>query len=205
MNAIEFFNEMIRSLEEDDEESQIKIKSLLQEKKFIFSNHINSKAIIPDPNDEWVQFTRDVIIKINDTKVYEYSDIHHGYYGGGGAGWFTEEEQNSLEQRVMEVLCYFEIEWPELQVPKPEQLKVKFEDVMAKIFSEAGIDEESNNDFDYWVIEKKFVFEPYIEGNQLGEIPDFNVENSNILNISQVNFDSLINAYFEVYGQYPHS
>lgn len=203
MNEKEFFDEMIRSVEEDDAVTLRKMKSSLDKKKYIFSTKIISKAFIPDPHDEWVQLNRSITIKINDEDVYDYSDINYGYYGSAGSGWFVEEEENSLDQNVMESLSYFGIKWPDLVVPKPEELKANFDRIMSEIIEKDGYEEESINDFDYWLIDDAFVAEPFIGGQQIGELSEINIADSMVLRISQEDFDKLMNEYREVYGQFP--
>lgn len=76
-------------------------------------------------------------------------------------------------------------------------------DILSEIYKSSGIDEKSSEVIDYWVIDKTFVCEPYLGGLQLGELPDFNITGSHVLNITQEDFDRLMNEHFKLYGSWP--
>ncbi len=64
---------------------------------------------------------------------------------------------------------------------------------------EQGLDEPAK----YWIVDT-FVCEPGL-GNQLGELPHFDLEDSVCLRMTQAQFDQLTELYFKEYGHYPHT
>ncbi len=64
---------------------------------------------------------------------------------------------------------------------------------------EQGLDEPAK----YWIVDS-FVCEPGL-GNQLGELPEFDLEGATCLTMTQAQFDHLCELYFKEYGHYPHT
>ena len=149
MNTTDYFNKMIESLQREDDQTIYELKDFLSSKKFIFSTQISKNVSFPDPNDQWVQLNREVVILINQIKVYEFSDVHVGYYGTGGTGWYTEEQESTLKQNVKEALSFYEYEWPNLQIPKPEEVREKFDRIYAEIYTKDGKDNNPESKIDY--------------------------------------------------------
>ena len=123
MKPNQFLRHMVDSVAKDDQRSIAEINSKLANKEYVFRSLVESKASIPNPDDEYVELKRHIRVLLNEVEVYRYEDIHYGYRGGNGTGWFVEESESNLDQDIMETLCYFGIEWPALNVPKPEQIR----------------------------------------------------------------------------------
>jgi len=203
MNSTDFFYKMIESLQRDDDQTIRELKDCLSSKNFIFSTQISKNVTIPDPNDQWVQLKREIFIMINNIKVYDFSDAHVGYYGSGGTGWYIEQQESTLNQNIKETFSFYGYEWPNLQIPKPEEVREEFDRIYAEIYMKDGKDINSQSNIDYWVIDEFFVCEPYLGGMQLGELPGFDLKNSSVLRISQFDIDALLEQYFKIHGSYP--
>jgi hypothetical protein len=55
-----------------------------------------------------------------------------------------------------------------------------------------------------WIIDERFVSEPFLGGMQLGELPEFDLSGYEITaRITQEQFDQLMEEYFEQEGYYP--
>jgi hypothetical protein len=90
-----------------------------------------------------------------------------------------KEKEDSLDQNVMESLSYFGIKWPDLVVPKPEELKAELDRVMSEILDEDGDEEESKPRFRYdWLLARHLCSEPFLGGQQIGELPEIDITNS---------------------------
>lgn len=64
---------------------------------------------------------------------------------------------------------------------------------------EQGLDKPA----EFWIVDS-FVCEPGL-GNQLGELPQFDLKGSTCLRMTQAQFDRLNELYFKEYGHYPHT
>ena len=62
---------------------------------------------------------------------------------------------------------------------------------------------EDNSNVDFWVIDNSFVSEPYLGGQQIGEIPDVDLKNKIVVKMTQAQFEQLLSEYEKIYGQYP--
>ena len=54
-----------------------------------------------------------------------------------------------------------------------------------------------------WVVDNKFVTEPWVGGLQLGELPEYDVSGKKIVNLTQGEFDALMEKYRDEHGHYP--
>ena len=58
--------------------------------------------------------------------------------------------------------------------------------------------------FDYWIVGGAFVLEPSVGGMQLGELPHYQLpEGANTLEMTQEEFDALVNDFYMREGYYP--
>ncbi len=58
--------------------------------------------------------------------------------------------------------------------------------------------------FDYWIVDGAFVTEPYVGGQQLGELPSYELpEGAATLEMTQEEFDELMDDFFMREGYYP--
>ena len=81
-----------------------------------------------------------------------------------------------------------------------EEFTKILDNIFSEIYKKAGVSEDFQSDFEFWVVENSFVSEPFIGGLQLGQLPEFEIKGANILHISQVDFDKLMTAYHDYYG-----
>jgi hypothetical protein len=65
--------------------------------------------------------------------------------------------------------------------------------------------DKSQPPFDYWVVEKTYLCEPWIGGLMLGEVNNFNLIGKSALKLTQNEFDSLVNMVLKETGAYPDS
>jgi hypothetical protein len=54
-----------------------------------------------------------------------------------------------------------------------------------------------------WVIDKTYVCEPSIEGDQLGELPDYDVAGKKLIHFTQEEHDRMAEEYKAEHGHYP--
>jgi hypothetical protein len=114
---------MIKAVQEDDKKAIEDIQEKLAGQAYVFTIEVKEKSYFGDIEESFVQLDREVTVLLNQEVVYAFNDVHVGYYGGMGAGWFIEETSNNLSQEMMETLSYFDIRWPEINVPRPEQIR----------------------------------------------------------------------------------
>ena len=96
--------------------------------------------------------------------------------------------------------------------------KKKSVDVLLdEIYANATAKFQTSEPYDLWIIGRSFICEPYLGGMQLAEIFDeeiiwnqnrldkfkYDLNEKKILNITQQEFDNLMDAYFQKNGYYP--
>jgi len=205
MTPQEYLSHMISIVQNGDQLSIKKVEQDIVNRVYILSFVVNDVATIPDEYDEYVQLNREILLLINDVDVYQWSEVLYGSYEGGNAGWLVEEAENELEQDVMETLSFFGIEWPPSRVPKPEELKEPFGNLLSKIYLLNGIElGGSHEEIDYWIIDEAFVSEPQLGGKQIGELPDVDLTRKIVVKMTQEQFDELMEAHYKIYGEYPY-
>lgn len=198
-----YFEHMISALETGDQALITNIELELENKVHIISFAVNDVATIPDQFEEYVQMERDAAVLIDGVIVYQWQEVLYGSYGGDGAGWLIEEGSSNLREDVMRALSFYGVQWPTLAVPKPSELKAELENLISEIYLENDMEYEDNSNVDYWVIDNSFVSEPYLGGQQIGEIPDVDLKNKIVVKMTQVQFEQLLSEYEKIYGQYP--
>lgn len=204
MTPLEYFEFMISAVQNDDEIAIEKIQDDIAGNVYSITFEVNDVASMPDEYEEYVQLERDISLLINSVNVYQWQEVLYGSHGSDGAGWSVEEEQSNLKQDVMETLSFFGVEWPPFKVPKPAELKRELEDLISKIYFQNNMGDEGCPAPDYWVIDDTFVSEPYLGGIQVGEIQDVDLVNKVILKMTQEQFDELLEAHKNIYGDYPY-
>lgn len=123
MNENDIFDAMIEAVRDSDETAIGQFKQELSTGKIKFEIKQDEEAFQPDPDDNYVELDRELELLLNGEIVYEWQDIHYGYYGGMGAGWFVEQDESTLDFDIEEMLEVFEIELPKAVVPKPDELE----------------------------------------------------------------------------------
>ena len=203
MTSQMYFEHMISALENGDQALITNIELELVNKVHVISFAVNDVATIPDQYEEYVQMERDAAVLIDGVSVYQWQEVLYGSYGGGGAGWFIEEGSSNLREDVMKALSFFGVQWPTSTVPKPSELKAELENLISEIYLENDMEYEDNSNVDFWVIDNSFVSEPYLGGQQIGEIPDVDLKNKIVVKMTQAQFEQLLSEYEKIYGQYP--
>ena len=98
-------------------------------------------------------------------------------------------------------------------MPKKKSVNV----LLNEIYANATAKFQTSKPYDLWIIGESFICEPSLGGMQLAEIFDeeiiwnqnrldefkYDLNEKKILNITQQEFDSLMDAYFQKNGYYP--
>jgi hypothetical protein len=84
-----------------------------------------------------------------------------------------------------------------------ETFKTEEEAIAAMADYKAG-SRTRNPKWECWIVGDSFVIEPYIGGNQIGEVGELDLRQFEVTKtISQESFDAWLDEYFEEHGDYP--
>ena len=73
-----------------------------------------------DDGMPWTEVHRDYWFKHDNHILFDWWEKYYGQYGGGYTGWWVEEaDANGPPDGMKEFIRYFNIEFPDIDVPKP--------------------------------------------------------------------------------------